>query len=184
MFIRGFLREPHSGADFLLNIAETSCERLSCGFPTSAECFEASLPLLPESSRAPSTSEPPRSHLEHVTCSRYAPSCSGPFLRPTACGSAFTLRGTSSGTSAPASPEVTSPISHTTTHRVPSPRHVHRCLQLHPTRTGISRHVTGLLWKATPSTPRHSSRFSAFRAVKSTFGQHSTGVGPKAPFSW
>ena len=32
---------------------ETSCERLSCGIPTSAECFEASLPLLPGSSRAP-----------------------------------------------------------------------------------------------------------------------------------
>ena len=37
------------------------------------------------------------------------------------------------------------------------PRHAHRCVQLHPARTGISRHVTSLLWKATPSTQRHSS---------------------------
>ena len=33
---------------------------LSCDASTSAECFEASLPLLPGSSRAPRTSEPSR----------------------------------------------------------------------------------------------------------------------------
>ena len=40
---------------------ETYRERLPCGIPTSAECFEASLPHLPRSSRAPNTSGPSRS---------------------------------------------------------------------------------------------------------------------------
>ena len=39
-----------------------------------------------------------------------------------------------------------------------TPRHSHRCLQLHPARTRISRHATSLLWKAMSSTPRHFSR--------------------------
>ena len=45
--------DPRCGAVFR--------ERLSCGIPTSAECFEASLPLLPGSSGAHRTSEPSRS---------------------------------------------------------------------------------------------------------------------------
>ena len=53
--------ESHCGAVFSAEHCETSCERLSCGTPTSAGCFEASMPLLPGSSRAPRTSEPSRS---------------------------------------------------------------------------------------------------------------------------
>ena len=47
------LREPHCGADFLLNTVRPPVSvSLLCGIPTSAECFEASPPLLPGASRA------------------------------------------------------------------------------------------------------------------------------------
>ena len=84
---------------------ETSCERLSCGIQTSAECFKASLPLLPGSSRAPSTSEPSPSLISGMSLARgrHHHVLDLALLRPTGCGSAFTPRGTSSGTSAPAS---------------------------------------------------------------------------------
>ena len=83
----------------LLHAVRPLC--LSCGAPTSAECFEASLPLLPRTSwslHAPSLSCSKHvrasmlSHLKQVLCSRYAPTCSGPCAVVT-----------SSGTSAPAS---------------------------------------------------------------------------------
>ena len=81
------------------------CERLSCGIPTSVECFEASLPLPPGSSRAPSTSEPSLSLISSMSLARstHHHVLVLALLRPTACGSAFTPRRTSAGTSAPAS---------------------------------------------------------------------------------
>ena len=69
----------------LLNAVRPLC--LSCGAPTAAKCFQASLPLLPRTSwslHAPSLScfkhvrASMHSHLKQVPCSRYAPTCSGP----------------------------------------------------------------------------------------------------------
>ena len=88
-------REPHRGADFysmlrdlhvslavhrlLLNALRFLC--LSCRRLRGACTLHHS--------RAPSTSEPPYiSHLMHVACSRYAPTCSGPCAAVSHCCSA------------------------------------------------------------------------------------------------
>ena len=85
---------------------ETSCERLPCGIPTSAECFEASLPHLTQSSRAPlisSTSLARGTHHHVLGIALLRPNAAQFFSTFSLCGSVFTPCGTSSGTSAPVS---------------------------------------------------------------------------------
>ena len=65
---------------------ETSCETSLAVFRLPAECFEASLPLLPRSLRAPSTSEPSRFLISSMSLARgNAPSCSGPCASASHC---------------------------------------------------------------------------------------------------
>ena len=61
--------QPNSAVRSPAECRETSLS-LSCGFPILAECFEASLPHLQRSSRAPSTSEPSRSLISSMSFAR------------------------------------------------------------------------------------------------------------------
>ena len=63
---RMHLNSGRSG--LLLNVTRLPCR--TCDVSTSAECFEASLPHLPRSSRAPSTSEPSSSLISSTSLAR------------------------------------------------------------------------------------------------------------------